>query len=109
MVIFTPVPISSSHFFFIYTTDAAPVFSDPATNGAACTVATLPEGSVGTVFTTTIVTAQASSVGTNAYALVGTDAAKFAIDSGTGVVTLANAPNIDYDTLTNKYLSVEVT
>ena len=69
---------------------------------------TIPENTVGTTYTTTIVTAQASAVGTIMYALVGTDATKFTIVEVTGVVFLANAPNIDYEALTNKYLTVEI-
>ena len=75
-------------------------------------MATIAEGTLGTTFTDTIstVTATASGGGaTISYALsAGGDSVQFDIDSSTGVVTLKNAATVDYDALTNKYLTVKM-
>ena len=69
----------------------------------------IPEGTDGATYTTAIVTAQASASGTNTYALTaGGDAALFAIDGASGAVTIASGAAIDYESLTNKYLTAKI-
>ena len=94
-------------FLFIYTTDAAPTFSSPV-DGAACTVASIAEGSTGTTVTDTIVTAAATGTGTITFILVvaHADTPQFTMTGSD--VTLKTTATVDYDAPANKYLTVQI-
>ena len=94
-------------FLLIYTTGAAPTFSVPV-DGAACTLASIAEGSTGTTVPDTIVTAAASGVGTITFILVATHADTPQFDITAGVVTLKTTAEIDYDAPANKFLTVQI-
>ena len=79
------------HFY----SDAAVTFTVPASPTAACpTIGSAAEGTK----TGTVVTPAATPATGVTYTIVGTDAAQFDIDSGTGVVTIKSSATLDYET-----------
>ena len=80
-----------------------------APSGGACTIDAVDEGAIGAAVTGTIIDAEPSG-GTVTFALqAGGDSDLFMIaDDGEGVVTLKGASTVDYETLTNKWLTVVI-
>ena len=78
-----------------------------APTGGACTVTEINEGANKGSMSDTIITPTATGTN-NVFTLEGTDADQFDIVEATGAVTLKDATSIDYETLTNKYLTVVI-
>ncbi|MBO9545835.1 cadherin domain-containing protein [Caulobacter sp.] len=94
---------SASSSFTINVTNAAPVATD--TNGAANTVS--EKATNGTVVAGLTIAAPDPNGGTTTYTLLNNAGGRFALNTTTGVVTVANAALLDHDTQASHTITVQ--